>query len=95
MTRCQPIDRDIDYLLPPSVQERLPEQHLARYVVEVVEGLDLSGLERAYSGRGSAPYRPATLMALLIYSATCSGSPSTSDPKSRNPAPSTSDRVAP
>ena len=43
-----PINRDTDYLLPPSVQEWLPESHLARYVVDVVEGLDLSALVRAY-----------------------------------------------
>lgn len=62
-----PIDRDTDYLLPPSVQDWLPEAHLARYVVDVVEGLDLSALERAYAGRGSEAYHPATLLALLIY----------------------------
>lgn len=61
------IDRDTDYLLPPSVQEWLPEAHLARYVVDVVEGLDLSALERAYAGRGSDAYHPATLLSLLIY----------------------------
>lgn len=63
----QPIDRDTDFLLPPSVQEWLPEAHLARYVVEVVERLDLSALERAYAGRGSDAYHPATLLSLLIY----------------------------
>ena len=62
-----PIDRDTDYLLPPSVQEWLPESHLARYVVDVVEGLDLSELERAYAGCGSDAYHPATLLSLLIY----------------------------
>lgn len=62
-----PIDRDTDYLLPPSVQEWLPEAHLARYVVDVVEGLNLSVLEGAYAGRGSDAYHPATLLALLIY----------------------------
>lgn len=62
-----PIDRNTDYLLPPSVQEWLPEAHLARYVVDVVEGLDLSELERAYAGRGSDAYHPAMLLALLIY----------------------------
>ena len=62
-----PIDRDTDFLLPPSVQEWLPEAHLARYVVEVVERLDLSALERAYAGKGSDAYHPATLLALLIY----------------------------
>ena len=61
------IDRDTDYLLPPSVQEWLPEAHLARYVVDVVEGLDLSALERTYAGRGSDAYHPATLLSLLIY----------------------------
>jgi transposase len=63
----RPIDRDTDYVLPPSVQEWLPEAHLARYVVDVVEGLDLSELERAYGGRGSEAYHPATLLSLLIY----------------------------
>lgn len=61
------IDRNTDYLLPPSVQEWLPEAHLARYVVDVVEGLDLSNLERGYAGRGSDAYHPATLLSLLIY----------------------------
>ena len=51
MSKCRPIDRDLDFLLPPSVQEWLPEGHLARYVVEVVEGLDLRDLERAYAGK--------------------------------------------
>jgi transposase len=58
----QPINRDTDYLLPPSVQDGLPEAHLARYVVDVVEGLDLSVLVRAYTGRGSDAYHPATLL---------------------------------
>jgi transposase len=53
--------------LPPSVQDWLPEAHLARYVVEVVEGLDLGELERAYAGNGSAAYHPALLLSLLIY----------------------------
>ena len=40
MSRFRPIDRATDFLLPPSIQEGLPEAHLARYVVEVVEQLD-------------------------------------------------------
>lgn len=40
---------------------------MARYVVDVIEGLDLSGLERAYAGRGSVAYHPAMLLSLLIY----------------------------
>jgi transposase len=67
MSRFRPIDRSTDYLLPPSVQEWLPQSHLARYVVDVVEGLDLTKLERAYAGRGSDAYHPALLLSLLIY----------------------------
>jgi len=67
MSRFCPIDRDTAFLLPPSVQEWLPEGHLARYVVDVVEGLDLSELERAYAGKGSVAYHPAMLLSLLIY----------------------------
>ncbi len=66
MSHFRPILRDVDFLLPPSVQDWLPEGHLARYVVEVVEGLDLSALEQAYAGRGSLPYHPALLLSLLI-----------------------------
>jgi transposase len=67
MSRFLPIDRATDFLLPPSIQEWLPEAHLARYVVEVVEQLDLSALERAYTGRGYDAYHPAMLLSLLIY----------------------------
>jgi transposase len=49
----------MDYLLPPSVQEWLPESHLARYVVDVVEGRGLSELEHTYGGRDSDAYHPA------------------------------------
>jgi hypothetical protein len=41
-------DRDTAYLLPPSVNEWLPADHLARFVVEVIEQLDLSALTRQY-----------------------------------------------
>lgn len=67
MSRFRPVDRQTEFLLPPSVQEWLPEGHLARYIVEVIEGLDLSELTRAYAGKGSDAYHPAMLMALLIY----------------------------
>lgn len=61
------VDRDTAYLLPPSVQEWLPEQHLARFVVDVINHLDLSKLEAAYAGRGSMAHHPAVLLGLLIY----------------------------
>jgi transposase len=61
------VDRDSAFLLPPSMQDWLPENHLARFVVEIVEGLDLGELTRGYSGRGSAAYHPAMMVALLFY----------------------------
>lgn len=60
-------DRKTAYLLPPSVDDWLNEDHLARFVVEVIDGLDLSNLTRQYAGRGSKAHHPATLLAILVY----------------------------
>lgn len=62
MSRFHPVDRQTGYLLPPSVDEWLPENHLARFIVEVVDGLDISALEKAYAGRGSAAYPPVSVV---------------------------------
>jgi len=67
MSRFVPVDRDTAYLLPPSVDEWLPKDHLARFVVEVIERLDLDELTRQYAGRGSAAHHPAVLLGLLVY----------------------------
>ncbi|MDR1184322.1 MAG: IS5/IS1182 family transposase, partial [Coriobacteriales bacterium] len=61
------VDRKTAYLLPPSLEDGLPEDHLARFIVEVVDGLDLGRLEKASAGRGSAAYPPSLLLSLLIY----------------------------
>jgi transposase len=60
-------DRETDFLFPPSMQDWLPENHMARFVVEVVDQLDLSGLTRQYAGRGSKAHHPGVLLSLLIY----------------------------
>lgn len=67
MKRFRPVDRQTGYLLPPSVDEWLPKNHLALFIVEVVDGLDISALEKAYAGRGSAAYHPSVLLSLLVY----------------------------
>lgn len=67
MSRFITTDRKTDYLLPPSVDDWLNEDHLARFVVEVIEQLDLSKLVRQYAGRGSKAHHPATLLAILVY----------------------------
>src|ERR1700761_7439524 len=67
MSNFRTIDRETGFLLPPSVDEWLPEKHLARFVVEVVEGLDLRAMSGTYRGSGSASYHPRMLLGLLIY----------------------------
>jgi transposase len=67
MTRFVTVDRDTAYLLPPSVEDWLPKDHLARFVVDIVDHLDLSALSRQYRGTGSAAYHPTVMLGLLIY----------------------------
>ena len=67
MSNFRQFDRATGFLLPPSLDEWLPEQHLARFVVEVIDGLDLSAMVKSYRGSGSASYHPALLLGLLVY----------------------------
>ena len=59
------IERDQPLVIP--VQEWLTEDHLARFIVEVVESLEVTSLEGVYKGGGSAPYPPKMMLALLFY----------------------------
>ena len=67
MSNFRLIDRDTGFLLPPSVDEWLPERHLARFVVEVIEGLDLRAMTGSYRGSGEASYHPELLLGLIVY----------------------------
>jgi len=67
MSNFRQCDRNTPYLLPPSVDEWLPEDHLARFVVDIVDQLDLSAMTGQYRGSGKAAYHPSMLLALLIY----------------------------
>ncbi len=67
MSNFRPINRDTDFLMPPSVNEWLPERHLARFVVEVIAGLDLRSMTGAYRGSGEASYHPRVLLGLIVY----------------------------
>ena len=49
------------------MDEWLPEKHLARFIVEVIDGLDLGRMSGAYRGSGSASYHPRMLLGLLVY----------------------------
>ena len=59
------------FLLPPSLQDWLPEDHLARFIADVTEQLDLSPIYASYvrhDGRGAVAYHPLMLTRLLLYS---------------------------
>lgn len=60
-------DRDQAYLFPPTIKEWLPENHLARFVVDIVSQLDLSPLVQSYKGVGSKAYHPEIMLSLLFY----------------------------
>jgi transposase len=66
MSNFRQIDRATGFLLPPSVDEWLPERHLARFIVEVIAGLDLRSMSGSYRGSG-ASYQPEVLLGLLVY----------------------------
>ena len=67
MTNFRSIDRETGFLLPPSVDEWLPQKHLARFVAEVIDGLDLRAMSGSYRGSGSAYYHPRMLLGILVY----------------------------
>jgi transposase len=67
LSNFRTFDRETGFLLPPSVDDWLPERHLARFIVEVIDGLELSAMSRSYRGTGSASYHPALLLGILVY----------------------------
>jgi transposase len=62
-------DREQAFLMPPSLREWLPEDHLAWFVIEAVEGMDLDEFYADYreDGHGRAAYEPSMMVALLLY----------------------------
>ena len=74
----RPYTLDQQLLLPPDLRAWVPEGHLALFVSDVVDALDLSAILRVYAEadpRGGVPYHPAMLVKLLVY-AYCTGMPS-------------------
>jgi transposase len=61
---------DQEFLLPPSLQDWLPQDHLARFIADVVNELDLSAIYAEYErkdGRGLSAYHPLLMTRLLLY----------------------------
>jgi transposase len=74
----RPYSLDQRLLLPPDLRDWLPDGHLALFVSDVVDELDLSAIGAEYErgdGRGQPPYHPAMMVKLLLY-AYCTGKPS-------------------
>ena len=68
--RFRPCALDQAFLLPPSLQDWLPEDHLARFIADVTNELDLSAIYAEYErqdGRGLSAYHPLLLTRLLLY----------------------------
>src|ERR1017187_462317 len=61
------IDRDTPLFLPPSLQDWVPADHLAHFVVDAVEAMDLRQVKVNIRGTGDAQYPPSMLVSLLIY----------------------------
>jgi len=63
------VDRETAYLLPPNMREWLPIKHLAWFIVDAVESLDLRKFYLGYrsDGWGRAAYEPKMMTALLLY----------------------------
>jgi transposase len=64
----RPYEPDQLLLLPPSLADWVPEDHLARFVSDVVDTLDLTAIEEAYTEeRGYPPYHPRMMVKVLLY----------------------------
>jgi transposase len=68
--RFRPYSLDQDYLLPPSIADWLPEGHLARFIADVTQEMNLKPLLSRYrngDGRGLAAYNPVMMLRLILY----------------------------
>lgn len=68
--RFRTCDLNQVFLLPPSLQDWLPEKHLARFIADVIDELDLSKIMSVYGrkdGRGMAAYHPVMMTRMLLY----------------------------
>ena len=68
-TKYRYADRKTQFIFPPSMEEWLPEDHLARFIVDIVGSLDISDIHSKYSelSRGQKAYDPEMMTALVFY----------------------------
>ncbi len=67
MQKFKPQNSTQYFLLPPSVEDFIKEDHLARVIDEVVDNIDTSGIENRYSYLGQKSYHPKLLLKILFY----------------------------
>ncbi len=67
MSRFLPYSPDQAYLLPPSVKDELGEDHLSIFLHRVVERLDMTEFENAYSDEGGELYAPTLMLKVWLY----------------------------
>ena len=62
-------NRETPFIFPPNIEDWLPEDHLARFVVDIVNRLDLSNIRSSYSeqAKGQKAYDPAMMVSLIFY----------------------------
>ncbi len=62
-------NRDQLFLMPPSIADWLPEDHLAWFIIDIVDQFDLTEFETAYrsDGRGGAAFHPALMTTIMLY----------------------------
>jgi transposase len=66
----RPYDIDQDFMFPPTLRDWLPSGHLAHFVSDLVDEIDLSALLAVYErgdGRGAPPYHPLMMTKLIVY----------------------------
>ena len=68
-TNYRPYEPDQPFLFPPSLRDWLPENHLAYFISDTLDQLDLSALHQPYQGDGrrNQPYHPTMLVKVLVY----------------------------
>ena len=63
----KPYEQNQMWLLPPSLGELIPPNHIVRLVSEAIDGMDMSTILQAYEGGGASNYHPKMLLKALIY----------------------------
>jgi transposase len=67
MSKFVDCERDQAFLLPPDLRDWIPEDDLAHFVIEAVEGVAMGAFKVNHRGTGSPQYHPRMMLALLIY----------------------------